>query len=241
MGHAISGEEKWIFTKAGENNWSVSDEGKICVSFSIISSQIYFILFQTVFSYFFCLSSFVGCISNWFILPGSSVLLPSSSWLGLWWDKHKTDHRTWMSSPDVMPLTCGIATVSLDWFCLWFWKQCACLGQYCLFDCVHLCLWRCGHLWARCTLLRNQCLKYNCTINLSCAVVQNWDCERWYETIPGVIVLYLSSGWKMRLECQSPWQTETRRAADVKSLLKCRALLGIQDQGSHFKSVQNKN
>lgn len=29
------GEEKSIFAKAGENNWSVSDEGKSCVSFSI--------------------------------------------------------------------------------------------------------------------------------------------------------------------------------------------------------------
>lgn len=28
-------EEKSIFAKAGENNWSVSDEGKSCVSFSI--------------------------------------------------------------------------------------------------------------------------------------------------------------------------------------------------------------
>lgn len=29
------GEEKCISTKAGENNWSVYDEAKICVSFSI--------------------------------------------------------------------------------------------------------------------------------------------------------------------------------------------------------------
>lgn len=29
------GEEKSIFAEAGENNWSVSDEGKSCVSFSI--------------------------------------------------------------------------------------------------------------------------------------------------------------------------------------------------------------
>lgn len=96
-----------------------------------------------------------GYISTSFILPGSSVQFPSLFWLGLCWDRYKTDHRTWISSQNVMPLTCGIATLSLRRLCLRFWKQHVYLGQYCLFDYVHIYLWKCGHLWTRCILHRN--------------------------------------------------------------------------------------
>lgn len=116
------GEEKCISTKAGENNWSASDESKICVSFSMRFFSNLFHSFSNPFLLLCFLLSFICYISSWLILPGSSVLFPLPFWLGLCWDRHKTHHRTWISSQNVMPLTCRIATVSLHWFCLRFWK-----------------------------------------------------------------------------------------------------------------------
>lgn len=73
------GEEKCISKKAGENNLSISDEAKTCVSFSVRFFQIYFILFQTLFSYFFSLEFywlyFQLIYSAWFFCALSFLLL----------------------------------------------------------------------------------------------------------------------------------------------------------------------
>lgn len=80
-------EGKCISTQAGESNWPVSDEGKIYVSFSIRFVKIYFILFQTLFSYLFLSSGGLLVIFPidlfCLVLLNDSMLFPSPFRLGL--------------------------------------------------------------------------------------------------------------------------------------------------------------
>lgn len=131
--------------------------------------QIYFIIFQTFLRDFCLLGLFFQLIHS----ARFSRAVSFPVWLSFCWDRHKIDHRTWISRQNVMPLTHGIATVSLHWFCLWFWKQLVLLGQSWLCDLVHISLQKCGLLWTQHILLRNQCLKYNHNINLFYVVAQS--------------------------------------------------------------------
>lgn len=142
--------------------------------------QIYFILFQTLLIdlFFVRWCSFSPSEFYWLFLQlilsarfFNAVSFPVQ--FSFCWDRQKIDHRTWISRQNVMPLTRGIATVSLHWFCLWFWKQLVYLGQSWLCDLVHISLQKCGLLWTQHILLRNQCLKYNHNTNLFYVVAQS--------------------------------------------------------------------
>lgn len=134
--------------------------------------QIRFVLFQTLLPYFFPFD-FYGLFLQLLYSARffSAVSFPVR--FSFCWDRCKIDHRTWISSQNVMPLTRGIATVSLHWFCLWFWKQLVYLGQSWLCDLVHISLQKCGLLWTQHILLRNQCLKYNHNISLFYVIAQS--------------------------------------------------------------------
>lgn len=137
----------------------------------LIFFKIYFILFQTllidlVFDFF--LSEFYWLFFQLIDSGRFSNAVSFPVWFSFFWDRHKIDDRTWISSQNVMSLTRGITTVGLHWFCLWFWKQLVYLGQSWLCDLVHISLQKCGLLWTQHILFRINV--WNITITSTCSM-----------------------------------------------------------------------